>query len=109
MQKFTITNEHLSLMQKMNIIYDARFYYGAPTVDQKRPYGNSDIVSDIAEIIGIEKIEGDDDFIWPKGTTEKCISLHKETAIALQICLHTMSFQAGDYVSDDYMDNWRLA
>ncbi len=108
MEKFTLTQEHLKLIQRMNIRFEDDTYDGAPAVDIKRPYGNSDVMSDVAEIIGIEKAEDDcGEKYWPKGTRERCEKIHKETAKALQVCLAAQSFEAGEYISDDYRDNWR--
>ena len=108
MERFTLTNEHLKLIKRMNIRFDDDAYDGAPAVDIKRPYGNSDVMNDVAEIIGIEKSEDDrGEKYWPKGTHAYCKSLHEETAKALQVCLAAQSFEAGEYISDDYRDNWR--
>lgn len=108
MERFTLTNEHLLLIKRMNIVFYDDAYDGAPAVDIKRPYGNSDVISDVAEIIGIEKQEDDyGEKFWPKGTVDRCKKIHQETAKALQVCLAAQSFEAGDYVSEDYRDNWR--
>lgn len=108
MERFTLTNEHLLLIQRMSVHFDDSAYDGAPTVNIKRPYGNSDVMNDVAEIIGIEKAEDDyGEKYFPKGTLERCEKLHKETAKALQVCVAAQSFEAGEYISDDYRDNWR--
>lgn len=38
----------------MHIGYDAWTEFGAPEVDPKRPYGNSNVYLYLAEILGIE-------------------------------------------------------
>ena len=52
-KKITILKEHLKLLENAYWRYeDCEF--GAPAMDCKRPYGNSDVVSDIVEILGEE-------------------------------------------------------
>ena len=105
MKKFVLKPEHILLLQRMYIFNG---YLGSPVVNQKRPYGNSSILEDVAEIVGIEMIEDDDgEKHFPKGTREKCLALHRETAQALQVCLAAQSFEPGEYVADDYMENWK--
>lgn len=106
--KFTITKEHIALIQRMNILWNGRDENGAPMVDLKRPYGNSDVISDIAEIIVIKKIETDGgDEYWPVGTSDRCNKLHIECGTALKICLYLKSFELGVYEREDYLENWR--
>jgi hypothetical protein len=105
--KFTLTKEHLKLLRRMNVYWEDSCYEGAPAIDQKRPYGNSDVISDIAEIIGVEKVEADDgEFFLPKGTRDKCEKLHTETERALQVVLASGSFEPGEYQCDQYHSNW---
>lgn len=56
--QFAVTEDHIALLENINLVWeDAEF--GAPAVDCKRPYGNSSVYYDIAEILGIEKEEDD--------------------------------------------------
>ena len=106
MKKFTLTNDHIKLIRNMCVSWeDCEF--GAPSIDCKRPYGNSDVVSDIAKILDIKPIETDDEYVWPKGTTELCEKIHLETKTALQIILAVGYFKVGDYMADDYSRDWR--
>ena len=84
--------------------------FGAPEIDPKRPYGNSSVILDIAEILD-DKAEkcphcgeyfGDTD-------EDKLEELHNETETALQIVLSTKSFQPGKYMVDRYSHNWKMA
>jgi len=68
-----ITNDHLKLLEKAYWKYED-CEYGAPAIDCKRPYGNSDVEEDIAEILG-----------WREGSnglsekqTDKAHDLHHE-------------------------------
>ena len=125
MKKFIVKEEHLKLISHMNVGWnDCEF--GAPEIDPKRPYGNSDVIQDIVEIFGMEEIDderfifrifgqeyrlrGDDkyniDFDHEGDLTEILTNLHKETETALQIALATKSFETGEYTADDYSSNW---
>ena len=95
MKTFTIKKNHLKLLQKAYVDWDD-CEFGAPEINPKRPYGNSSVVDDIAEILG-----------WQVGEeiTEEQYELariiHKETQVALQICLVMQKFEEGDYTQCD--------
>lgn len=106
-REFVLRENHLKLLKRMNITWwDAEF--GAPCIDPKRPYGNSSVIADMAEILGIggkncphcgELLEGLDE--------ERLTNLHKEMETALQIVLSTQSFKAGTYTADKYSNDWK--
>lgn len=87
--------------------------FGAPSIDPKRPYGNSHVFGDIAEILGVPESE------WTAGEEMdpsvdaewRFLRLHVETAVALQIALFTGQFRTGRYVRDGEYDtrSWRRA
>lgn len=108
MQQYELTDDHVKLIRQFSIWWDDGAYDGAPAVDCKRPFGNGDYVSDIAEIIGLEQIEADDgETFWPKGTRDRCEQLYRELAEALQVVLAAGSFEPGVYIASDYRRNWR--
>ena len=77
--------------------------YNAPTICQKRPYGNSDIQQDICKILEWEKL-GDDGY-EPCYSSKQIIlaqQIHEEMKTALQIVLNTSSFQPGLYEEKNY-------
>lgn len=104
---FIITEEHLKLLQRLIICQDENsFAIPSPYVSDKRPYGNSDYLDDIAEILGWK--------INPCGLTEKqekkAIKLHKELGIALQICLMNKEFITGIFINNDdchFQTEWK--
>lgn len=105
--RFELTEDHLKLLRRMNFRWEDDCYDGAPAVDCKRPYGNSDVWEDVAEIIGIPKMEDDSgDSHWPKGTREKCMTLHRETGHALEIVMAFQSFSTGTFVRNSDWGNW---
>ena len=105
---FTLTEEHIKLLSNAYVSWDD-CEFGAPEIDPKRPYGNSDVLNDIAKIIGAEQKmcphcgEALDEL-----DEEKFNKLHKETEIALQIILYTKSFIPGKYVKKGYGKDWEL-
>lgn len=46
MVSFTVTGEHVKLFRRLNI--NENIYGGFPTVDPKRPFGNSDVYRGMA-------------------------------------------------------------
>lgn len=79
--------------------------YGAPGIDCKRPYGNSDVEYDIAEIL---KWEIDEDGLTKK-QCEEAYTIHCETLTALQIALAIGKFETGIYLNYEKYDTtkWR--
>lgn len=92
-ETFEIKKEHLQLLKEVYVRWwDCE--HGAPAIDCKRPYGNSLVELDIAEILGwdIDEEEG--------LTAEQELlasNLHEETETALQIILSTQKFETGVY------------
>ena len=97
MKKFELTADHLTLLQNMYVEWwDAET--GAPGIDPKRPYGNSNVEADIAFMLGWVKSryeEEETDEI--RELYNKAMKLHEETETALQICLLTGKFEPGTY------------
>ena len=111
-REFTITGEHLRLLRSGYVTWqDAEF--GAPSIDPKRPYGNSDVYGDIAEILGVPRSEWDDEDLGAvPDVAWRFVRLHVETGLALQIALATGEFRTGRYVRYDEMVStcrWRRA
>ena len=101
-ERFEIKEEHLKLLNKAYVDwYDAEF--GAPSIDPKRPYGNSYVEGDIAEILGWKLDE--DDELSDKQLSE-ANKIHNETKTALQICLSLLKFETGVYENTGYGIKW---
>jgi hypothetical protein len=100
---FTVTDEHLLLLRRAYVVWEeGELGLGAPLIDPKRPYGNSQVYADIAEILGLPDSDWADEELIPSlDSAWRFIRLHVETAIALQIALATGEFRAGRYVRDD--------
>ena len=107
--EFTVTDEHLKLLRGAYVGWDD-CEFGAPAIDCKRPYGNSDVIADIAEILEVpdDQWRDEDGDAFPDAE-EAFTKLHAETAIVLQIALATGEFRPGRYVCEKYGRNWRPA
>jgi hypothetical protein len=98
-QSFRVLPEHIILLQRMNMRWDD-CEFGAPGVDSKRPYGNSDVVSDIAEILGVKGAldrHGYEEFSDEQ--EDYLCKLHRQTEVVLQIFLKTGTMLPGLYES----------
>lgn len=106
-QKFELTEQHLGLLKEANVRWDES-EYGAPAIDSKRPYGNSGVLEDLAEILGVPWDGDEDNGGLSDSTVERLKRLHMETETALQICLATQSFKPGMYEAPPYGAKWKL-
>lgn len=105
--EFILTENHILLLRASWVNERlSEVEYGAAEIDPKRPYGNSDVESDIARILGYEFI--DQEYLR-NSDRELCRLLHAETPLALQIVLSTGSFQPGVYHrTTSYGKDWKL-
>jgi len=108
--KFTVTEDHLKLVERMYVEFDSGCEFGAPAVDPKRPYGNSDVYTDMGEILGIiPTIVDEDDEDCAEFDDDQIAlmdKLHNETAMVIQIILKTKKFEVGDYECEAYSIDW---
>lgn len=104
---FLVTDDHLKLLTRTYFGYNDGCEFGAPEVDPKRPYGNSDVYGDIAEILGIEP-DGDDDSFTRK-QKEDMLKTHTEMATVLQILAEhaTAGISPGRYEATRYGVEWK--
>ena len=103
MKKFTLTEEHIKLLRNMYVGW-GYCEFGAPEIDPKRPYGNSQVIEDIHRILTGDD-DADDNVL--EEFEAKYQKLHRETETALQIVLRTGKFEPGVYECDVYRQNWR--
>jgi hypothetical protein len=102
-KRFELKKEHIALLRKAVVGWQ-RCEFGAPEIDPKRPYGNSDVYSDIAEILKLKPAKDDHS---EQAQYEVMDTLHKETETALQIVLCTGSFEPGVYETREYFNDWK--
>lgn len=122
---FEMKDEHLKLLNNMFVEWN-NIEFGAPKIDPKRPYGNSDGVDDVARVLDYYKTqdkvdldEGElitcrneserqeliEDSDWKGEWISYFEKLHKETKIALQIVLVTGKFETGKYQKKERFDS----
>lgn len=101
-QNFTVTEAHIKLLQKATVSW-LNFEFGAPGIDPKRPYGNSDVYPDIAKVLNIPADENDEYTDKQQIYMEQ---IHSETKTALEIFLRTGTMVAGTYTKKGYYDPW---
>lgn len=133
MAEFTLTQDHIALMGKFHIRWEDFAYDGAPAVDIKRPFGNSDVIEDVVEILlglrdtstweerekALEKAVTYDregsikSVVLPDArvlTRSEMETLYRQMDTALQVVLCTQSFAAGTYRQEHQYDaiSWKL-
>jgi hypothetical protein len=91
--KFLLKEDHIKLVRKMRVGWN-ELEFGAPTIDPKRPYGNSDVFTDMYKIL--EK----------NISVSELSKLHEETRLALEIILDCGVFCPGYYKKDS--DGWHF-
>lgn len=81
--------------------------FGAPGIDPKRPYGNSNPHEDIAEVLGEGLFEtaGGEERV-SADQAERFDELHEELETALQVVLDTAGFEPGVYEREKYGGRW---
>lgn len=95
MKTFELCEEHVKLLQNMSWEY-SDCETGAPAVDCKRPYGNSYVPPDVAQILNVELPDEGNDEAYDDKVAE-VMRFHYESHTALEIILQTRSFDLGTY------------
>ena len=104
-KEFNFTEQHVKLLKNMFVGWN-NVEFGAPKIDPKRPYGNSSVELDLAEILEVPIVEWDVKDI-PPSTLDRLIALHHETQTALQILLQH-GYKIGKYKCEDYTNRWNF-
>jgi hypothetical protein len=93
-KQFELKEEHIKLLSNFNIYWVDNSYDGAPGVYPKKPYGNSNVMRDVAKIVGEDYCEDND-----IEQIKRLYKWHTETEIALTVVLQAKSFEPGIYQS----------
>ena len=97
MKPFTLTEDHMELLRVANISW-LNFGTGAPGIDPKRPYGNSDWEGDIARILDWEVFEDHEgEKHLSKEQYKLAERLHRELEEALQVFLLHAEIELGTF------------
>ena len=110
-QRLEITADHLKLLQRSCWRW-GEVEYGAPEMDGKRPYGNSDVLGDIAKITGVAV--PDDPWVdvdeWLDHHPDVCARLrrtHEEMLCVMEIVTSLLTFETGVYARPDGWSPWK--
>jgi hypothetical protein len=110
--RFRLTEDHLKLLRRANVTWEDAEYDGAPCIDLKRPYGNSYVAGDVAEIL--DRLRGkcetcghepSDQELTDKQVKE-LLAIHRETEHALSIVLQH-GHRPGIYERGEYGRDWK--
>jgi hypothetical protein len=104
LEHFTVTEKHIKLLRAAQVSWCGD-EFGAPAIDPRRPYGNSNVYGDMLYILHGERA-GDND-TYGELLLEQFNTLHQQTKIALQIFLATGVMEPGEYVTTRYTTRWR--
>ncbi len=104
---FTINADHLKLLKYLNISWND-YEFGAPTVDCKRPYGNSSVIDDMVDILGAQhpRCPHCNEFLSDTHE-EHYVNLHNEMQTVLQIICSTGKVEKGLYTCEDRSRDWK--
>lgn len=100
-EQFNLTEDHLKLLRRMVVGWQD-CETGAPEIDPKRPYGNSDVSLDVAETLGwpipnAERMPSREYERAREALQDRAMRIHRETQTALDVVLRTGQFKAGLY------------
>jgi len=102
-QTFTLTEQHIKLLQNTYVTW-YNVETGAPAIDPKRPYGNSYVAGDIAEILDVKLPEDE----YYSEEAKELHDIHRETETALQIILQLKTFEPGVFEKTcPYTNEWK--
>lgn len=112
---FEVTSDHLNLVKRMNFRNEVLLGMNLPALDAKRPFGNSDIVADVLEIIGAIP-EGEDFHDWINNLSseefdnvrKRVFKLIDQLPTVLTILAQNLSITTGVYVSERFFENYSL-
>lgn len=114
LKEFEVTENHLKLIKRNQIewVFFRDDYNGGHFYqDLKRPYGNSDWIGDIGEILGIKPDcvnQADDEDRWYSESLEFFLVCHHiDMRIVMEILCQNLSIQVGKYKRDSiYGGEW---
>lgn len=111
--EFTVTEDHLKLLRRIWVggWDDGEGYGGAVYISGKKPYGNSAVGRDIAEILEApdeDWVCEDGEKAYPTDQAEaRFMRVHVEAMFALQIVLAVGEFRPGRYQRSEWDIDWR--
>ena len=102
---FRLTQDHLTLLRNSKVSEElSGMEYGAAEIDPKYPYGGGDVELDMAELLGVELVDGE---YLSQADRRRLCKLHGETPIALQIVLQMGEFRPGVFTRNETWMPWQ--
>lgn len=98
---FELREEHLALLRNAHVCW-LDVETGAPGIDPKRPYGNSNVVGDVAYILDVDLPDSDENKELYEELHYELMSWHEETLTALEILIDTGQSAPGTYHRKPY-------
>lgn len=105
MRRFELTADHLKLLRNANWFW-SNVEYGAPAMNDKRPYSNSDVTGDINDLLRWG-IFPDPDKGYPTQIRELAKKIHMQLLLAIEVIFQSQSFEIGWYVQVDNCHFWK--
>lgn len=112
---FEVTSDHIKLLKRMNFRNEIVLDMNLPALDAKRPFGNSDVIADVLEIIGaIPEGENFHDWINELSSEEfdavrkRVFGLIDQLPTVLMILTQNLAITEGIYVSKRYFEAYSL-
>lgn len=103
---FEVNEKHIKLLKNMYVSWNYSCF-GAPTVEPKRPYGNTRVYEDMGKILSLGEIDEDGELHLSDKEVEELSKLHQEMETVLQILLYNCSIEPGVY-TNIYSKEWIL-
>lgn len=102
MVKFRLKKEHIKLIKELNfrtaVVTDSSDKF-RPAIDEKRPFGNSGVTSNVCEIMGWYSNE---DGEYSEKAINRAEMLLIELPVALEIVVSKHTFTPGEYEVSEY-------
>lgn len=91
--EFEVLPEHIALLRRVHTSWTGDEGYGAPGLRRKRPFGNSDMYDDIAEIV-----DGRTNGSHDEADETRYDQLYVELTLVMEIVLQSGQFESGRYI-----------
>ncbi|MCM1440460.1 MAG: hypothetical protein NC131_14830 [Roseburia sp.] len=100
--KFELKQEHIDLITKLNfkgfVSNEGGDIEYRPTIDYKRPFGNSGVTYDVLQKLGMT----DEDGNYTDADRKRAELLIIELPVALEIIVQNKIFEPGEYEVEEY-------
>lgn len=104
-KKLVVKEHHLKLLKELYIDWN-NDGFGAPCVDPKRPFGNSDVFKDMARILCLDMPDEETQFEKYKRFEDSLYKGYTELKDCLQILCQQFTITTGTYECNEYSNIW---